>query len=254
MAKKSDLVVADHQVPDVTTMPTADLRRELARGLTLTAETLYRLGLVWQELERRGEDLSDLRHGMARTLPLIAAGLLAAEAVVAFAGRPVVLRALEGVPLDEQRRLAAGGPVRVIDPTEPGREIEMPLATMPAVAIRLAIDGGEIRTPDAQRLALQPHRRRRKGEDPGYRYRPRYDAETGTVAVGRMTVRLDDLLRELAAAAGPDRPPADIPEEYDVLRVRLSHEEFQRLQAVCRHSGLPDWEMARKALRAFGLI
>src|SRR6185312_4651239 len=98
---------------DLNRIPTPDLRAELARGLSLTADTLTRLGMVWQELERRGEDLADLRQGLAKTLPLIAAGRLAAEAVVAFAGRPSLLRALEGVPLERQRSLANGEPIQV---------------------------------------------------------------------------------------------------------------------------------------------
>src|SRR6516162_3956035 len=94
----------------LTAASTEELRAELARGLTMTAAVLTRLGAVWAELERRGEDLADLRQGLARTLPLIASGLLAAEAVVAFAGRPLVLRCLEGVALDQQRAMAAGEP------------------------------------------------------------------------------------------------------------------------------------------------
>jgi len=230
---------------------TEDLRDELARGLTLTAEVLTRLGAVWVELERRGEDLSDLRSGLARTLPLIAAGLLAAEAVVAFAGRPAVLRALEGVPLDQQHRLARGEPVAAIDPGNPARVVEVPLARLPAAAVRLALVDGALRTPDEQRLAFRPRPRPR--QEAAYRYRPRYDREAGTVTVGRMTVRVDDLLDALARR--PDPPPAlDEPDDYVTVKVRLSREEADRYFELCRRAELPDWEMARKALRAFGLI
>src|SRR5882724_9369466 len=58
------------------------LRRELSRALTVSAEHLIYLAQVWRELERRGEDLSDLRSGLGAYLPLIASGRLAAEAVV----------------------------------------------------------------------------------------------------------------------------------------------------------------------------
>jgi hypothetical protein len=239
---------------EVQTMTREELRAELARGLNLTAETLTRLGLIWQELERRGEDLSSLRQGIARTLPLIAAGRLAAETVVAFAGQAMLLRALEGVPLDEQRRLAAGGVIQVIDPTDPVAVQEMPLARLPAAAVRLVFGDGQVRPPDAQRLALRP-RRPRPQEPSGYRWQPRYDPETGMVTVGRMQVSLDDFLSAMAAAMGPDRPPAmDRPDDYLTEKVRLSKEEYDRLQEHCRRHELPPWEMIRKALRAFGLI
>lgn len=233
---------------------TADLRIELARGLTLTADTLYRLGMVWAELDRRGEDLSDLRHGLARTLPLIAAGRLAAEAVVSFAGRPALLRALEGVPLDRQRSLAAGEPVAVLDWTDKTSVQEMPLASLPSAAIRLVFGEGEVRSPDQQRMAMRP-RKRKNRDDTERHYQPHYDRKAGTLTIGRMTVTLDSLLRELSAAAGPDNSLLDAKaHEYVTTKVRLTEAESKRLIEAARRSGLPDWELIRKAMRAFGLI
>lgn len=241
-------------LPDLAEVATADLRAELARGLSLTAQTLMRLGMIWAELERRGEDLSDLKYGLARTLPLIASGRLAAEAVLAFANRPALLRALEGVPLVEQRAFAAGKNVAVIDPADPQAIQEMPLERLPAAAVRLVFSEGEVRPPQAQRLALRP-RRRASSAEATRRYQPRYDAATGQIQVGRMQIALADLLGELARAVGPDRPPAfDRPDDYLTVKTRLSHEEHERFQALCRRHELPDWEMIRKALRAFGLL
>ena len=110
-----------------------------------------------------GEDLSDLRHGIARTLPLIAAGRLAAEAVIAFAGRARILRALEGLDLSTQRRLADGEPVPVYLPglSEPQA---MPLARIPASAIGRVICDGLMRTPAEQQAAIRPLSRRKNGK------------------------------------------------------------------------------------------
>lgn len=251
-AKQTDIVIREMPA-DLTVVPTDTLRAELARGLTLTADTLMRLGLIWQELEKRGENLDDLRHGLARTLPLIAAGRLAAEAVVAFAGRPSVLRALEGVPLEQQRALARGEPLKVIDLANPGGTVEMPLAQLPAAAVRVVFGEGEVRTPEQQRLAFRPRRKKREEADER-RYRPRYDPQAGTVTVGRMTIQVADLLHELSAAAGPELPLIVHAEEYVTIKARLALEENQRLQDAAKRAGLPDWEMIRKALRAFGLI
>ena len=56
----------------------------------------------------------------------------------------------------------------------------------------------------------------------------------------------------------PDRPAVidedDPKSSYEVVRVRLTSEENERFLALCRRAELPEWEMARKALRAFGLI
>ena len=76
----SDLVPADiirsprlEIATRVHEMDTPTLRGELARALTVTAETLEYLAAIWRELERRGQDLSELRKGMGQYLPLIAA-------------------------------------------------------------------------------------------------------------------------------------------------------------------------------------
>lgn len=233
-----------------------ELRSELARCLGMTAEALTRAGVVWVELERRGEDLSDLRRGIARFIPLIASGRLAAESVVTFAGRKRVLLALEGLPLDRQRALAAGELIEVVAPEDLGRVERVPLSALPASRLPAVFADGELLSPAEQRVRLgRRHRRHQPSDDTARHYRPRFDRDAGTVTVGRMAVRHADLLAELSGAAGPDRPPAaDLPDAYKTVRVRLTDEEFARLQAAAKHAGLPDWEMGRKALRAFGLI
>jgi hypothetical protein len=250
-----DLIPASPQLLDgagkLSDVPTADLRAALARGLELTAETLTRLALIWGELERRGEDLRELRKGMARLLPLIAAGRLAAEAVVAFAGRPVILRALDGLPLAEQRHLAAGELVDVVDPTNPQEINRLPLTTLPALAISQVIFEGRIRSIQEQRMVLR-ERRKATVKAPRERVlRPRYDRATGQVKVGHVAFELTELLTELA---GPERAPIDVDEEYGNLRVRITKDELKKLAALAEKAQLPEWELVRKAMRAFGLI
>lgn len=241
-------------MPDLTKVSTEDLLTELARGLTLTADVLARLGEVWAELERRGQNLSHLRKGMAKFLPMIAARLLAPEAVVAFAGSRQTLRRLIGVDLDEQRALAAGKKMQVIDPARPDVVETLPLEEIPQRAVEILLVDGKIRTPAQQRLAIRPERRRQSPIKPVKRL-PHYDPKTGTVQIGQMKVELKDLMSELAAAAGPELPLAtDLPDEYLTIKVRLSKEEHGKLLELARKAGLPEWEMTRKALRAFGMI
>lgn len=89
-------------------LDTSALRAELAHALKLTANHLLYLAAVWSELERRGEDLSNLRVGFAGWLPAIAAGTVAPEVVVAFAGQPRKLRAIAKLPVAEQEKIARG--------------------------------------------------------------------------------------------------------------------------------------------------
>lgn len=90
---------------------TEELRAELAAALKLTADHLVRLALVWAELERRGEDLSALKNGIGKYLPMIASGAVLAETVVAFAGEPLMLSRAAKLPVDEQRKAIEAGTV-----------------------------------------------------------------------------------------------------------------------------------------------
>lgn len=250
-----DLILNPKPDLNLASASTADLRSELARGLTLQAQVLSRLGAIWVELERRGEDLSDLRSGLARMLPLIAAGALAAEAVVAFASRPAVLRAIEGLPLDRQRSLAAGEQVEVVMPDAPTQTERMPLASLPAASLRVVFADGEMLPPNAQRLRLR--QRRRSRPESSHTFRPRVDRAAGVVYVGRMAVPLAELLTALAADAGPDKPPtADDSDQYEyaTATAKLWTEEKAALKAHAKNLDLPERELVRKALRAYGLL
>jgi len=211
---------------------------------------------VWNELERRGEDLSDLRVGIARTLPLIAAGRLAAEAVVAFAGRPAHLRALEGLPLPDQRRLAAGDSIDVVMPDDERTVERMPIAQIPAARLRLILDE-KVLSPTEQRVRLGRLRRPKapREEQSERRYNVRVDRDVGLVYVGRMAVPLADVLTALGADAGPERMiHHDLPDEYKTAHVKLLPDEHAALTEQAARCNLPAWELIRKALRAFGLL
>lgn len=253
----SNAILTPEPDDDPVGWDTARLRQELANGLTLTAVVLTRLGRIWAELERRGEDLSDLRHGLARVLPLIASGLLAAEAVVAFAGRRAILRALEGLPLAEQRRLALGEPVEVALSIGSQKTERVPVASIPPQRLGCVFQDGQILSPAEQRVRMGRKKQPAKQpQEPERRYQPRYSRETGTVQVGRMTIHLADLLAELAAAAGPDRAPINEEDYQGIAQVptRLTRDELANLRQAAEKAGLPEWELIRKALRAFGLI
>src|SRR3712207_2892877 len=100
---------------DLERMTREELREELSRALALTVEGLRRAARVWGLLERMGEDLSDLRTGIAAYVPLIAAGTVLPEAVIAFAGNRTLLRKVAELPPAEQKRLATGGAVEVVE-------------------------------------------------------------------------------------------------------------------------------------------
>lgn len=246
--------------PDALSAATdAHLLAELASGLKQTADGLRRLAVVFAELERRGHDLGEFRAGVGRVLPLIASGRLAAEAVVAFAGRPAVWRTLLQLPLAEQQALAAGREVEIIDPSDPDRTVRVPLSRVPAAALAVVVGEGRIRSAAEQRESLRPRQARADEPAPERRYRPVFDRNAGVVVVGKMRVRLADLLACLASDR-PDKPPPSVDgtpaDEFAkmggvVARCRLWPAEEARLLEAAGGAGLPPSEMIRKAILAF---
>lgn len=145
-------------------MSVEELRDELARALTITADALMYLAGVWRELESRGEDLSDLATGIGAYLPLIASGKLAAQAVVAFIGRKTVLRMIATLPTEKQLALASGEHVAVV--TEKNGLLttkEMPVLAMPVSLALRVFEDGRIRSPEDQARFLGKHRGRTRG-------------------------------------------------------------------------------------------
>jgi hypothetical protein len=129
-------------------LDTPTLRSELSRILTLSADHLAYMAAIWQELEARGENLSELKTGLGVYLPLIAARKLDAEVVVKFAGNKTLINAMVSLPIDEQRRLAHGGTVAVID--EHGTTKNVPIIQLRGRQIKMVIDAGRIRPPEEQ--------------------------------------------------------------------------------------------------------
>jgi hypothetical protein len=181
----------------VSEMDTVTLRGELARALTVTAETLIYLAEVWRELERRGEDLRDLRAGMGRYIPLIAAGQLDATAVVQFAGRPALLRAMQTLPVDEQKKLATGDKLDVITIRPDGSTVEtrVQAAHLTGEQVRLAFGEVGLRPIEEQRNLIESAQiKRYRQRQPVHRnYRVRVDMERGTIQVGRMILTIKEV-------------------------------------------------------------
>lgn len=87
---------------------TPELKSELARLLGFTAENLVRLAIITAELEKRGEDLSELKIGLLPLLRQIALGKLHPQIVVMFAGEPMMLRDIGKLPLFQQQEIVDG--------------------------------------------------------------------------------------------------------------------------------------------------
>ena len=100
---------------EMTNISTQELKVHLSQSLEMTAKHLVYLGLVWKELERRGEDLSELKKGMAIYIPMIAYGKIDAHLVISYAGQKTLLSALSDLPESDQKKLVKNPKVTVVD-------------------------------------------------------------------------------------------------------------------------------------------
>lgn len=240
--------------PQLANLSTQLLREELARALTLSAQTLQRLAIIWQELERRGEDLSDLRTGLASYLPLIAAGQLDAEVVVRFAGNKTLLGSISRLPVSEQHRLATGGNVEILTFAEDGSEIVTPVPAhaLSATQARQIFADGWIRKPDEQRAVVV--QRKTRNSSPRLAGKPTkisVDRKSGSLKIGRMRINPGELFEALAEFY-PE--PDNNAEREKAMPVRLSEIEHRRLKTAAAESGQSAERLMRLALRHAGLI
>lgn len=247
-----DITIPPTTPPGIANLSTQALRAELARALTVSAQTLRHLAIVWRELESRGEDLSDLRTGLATYLPLIAAGQLDAEVVVRFAGSKTILQLVSRLPIDEQHRLATGGTVDVItvdgDGTPSTRAV--PAYALTAMQARLAFDDGRIRHPEEQRSILDSRRLRAlRPAAPGSRVQ--VDRKTGTLKLGRSRVKAGEVLaalRDLSPEMDGDL------ERGKTVVIQLTDDEHRRLKIRAAEADSTIQDIARLALRQLGAI
>lgn len=91
------------------------LKEKLAESLEFTAKHLTYMGMLWRELESRGEDLSHLKKGMSIYIPMIAYGKLDARIVINYAGQQTLLTALSDLDKESQLKLIENPVVEVFD-------------------------------------------------------------------------------------------------------------------------------------------
>ena len=136
----------------VKSMTIQDLKAELAKTLTVTAEYLMYVAAIWRELETRGEDLSELRQGMMSYIPLIATNQLDARLVVNYAGQKTLLSSMAKLPLKEQQKLAEKGSLDVVILGDDNQQLikEVKISDLTAAQVYQAIGDGKIKTPEQQ--------------------------------------------------------------------------------------------------------
>jgi hypothetical protein len=230
-------------------MPTEELVRELAGILGYTAEKLQRMAFIVAELESRGHRTTAIRNRhLMLQLRRIASGDLLPEVMAHFLGNRGIVTAMARLPLAEQKRLMDTGSVSVLIDGEM-RSVALPNLTRESIAIAFGDD--HVRTESEQRQAIRD-RRPKSSDEPTYRVRPVPDK--GGIKVGNSFATVEDVVPALASLNGKlavinvDDPTTE------TATVRLTADEKQKLRALEKSRGLPEWHLIREALKACGLI
>lgn len=250
----NEILPIGEKIPaEISALPTAELRAELAKSLQLSAEQLLRLALIWRELEQRGEDLSALRAGMGSYLAHIAAGRLHADAVVQFAGNTTLLRALTELPMPVQKQLVSSRTIPVLEIREDGSEhlVDAPAHALSVAQIRQAIGGGRLRDAAAQRAILVERITLRRVAPPPAHKSVRFDPINQQIIVGRTRIELSALLRALADVD----PLADASADPKKLAgIHLTESEHRAVRVAAAASDTTISDLVRGALRALRII
>lgn len=258
-------ILEPQQLPtpyELGAMSTQQLREKLAQSLTMTARHLQYLAILWAELEKRGEDLSDLRTGLAVYMPQIAAGRLDAEAVIRFAGQPTVLRSVAMLAVDEQRAIAQGKPVRVLTANAEGEyeAVELPAYTLTVAQARMVFDGDKIRSPQEQRAMLESARVRKTSRvKPGAANKVRYDPKTDVIRIGKVSATVGEITAALAEAARQREQKTasaiiGAEEELSPTPVLLSKTERAQIKIRAAEAGMTQQDYTRAMLTLTALL
>lgn len=239
-------------------LSTQALRAELAKSLTLSARHLAYLAMIWRELENRGEDMSDLRTGLAIYLPQIAAGHLDAEAVIRYAGQPSLLRNIATLPIEQQRRLVAGEAVPVLTVGANGeyQQAALPAHTLTPAQARMVFDAGKLRSVDEQRAMFEAQRVAAKRRTrPGPDGRVRYDPKTDQIRIGRSAAPVGEVVAAIVSQPRPETPAGLAATDMaSTAMIKMTEQEHRQLKIRAAESGLSVQEFARLLLIKFAAL
>jgi hypothetical protein len=188
---------------DLSSFTDEQLENTLVEGGGLTAKILWNMGRAWSELKRRGRDMSEFYLGkFTDWIESVAAGTVVPELVVALIGCQRILRRVAELPPDEQRRIAKGGGIPVVEKRDGNYDTRMlPLS---AIIIRNDIvkqvfgDRG-LRTETAQKAYLMEVRPAPNIGRPVRRGKTLVDRRLGIVKIDNKTDTIENVIAALKA-------------------------------------------------------
>jgi hypothetical protein len=107
-------VAVESQAKELDTLSTQELKDAFLESMRVAGTHLIRMAAIVRLLEKRGEDLSDLRYGLLGYIRKIACGQLLPEVVVKFQGAPLLLNRISSLPIPDQEKVVKTETFRVV--------------------------------------------------------------------------------------------------------------------------------------------
>lgn len=196
--------LADYYTEDrIAGMSGDDLAALIEKMVRATAEMIVVWSRIYRVEKARGNDIGPIlrRLNYGSYLPLVASGTVLAEVVAAFQQKPTHLRLVAGLPIDDQRRIAAGEPVKLVVMQDGKFTHRMiPVADLTADQIEQVIVGRGLSTESEQIAALSAPPPQYKPGKPVKLGKCKADPRQRLVWVGQSMAPADEMLTVMRSA------------------------------------------------------
>ena len=168
------------------------------------------MAAIWNELNKRGVDLSGLRGGLLDYIPLVANNQIDPQLVIEFAGNRTLLAALSRVPMDKQKQISETKKVEFVTIDENKKKTVKELDLRSARAQELyQVFGGDTGIRDADQQYLLLVNRRPQAANPAKPKRQTLRKITITdnheyLEFGNTKIRAESVIETLSNAYGVD--------------------------------------------------
>lgn len=187
-------------------LSTEQLKRSFFESLDITVRHFQHMAEIWCELERRGENMQDLRHGIAVYIEMIAHQRLDANLAVKYLGQKVLLNAVSRLPIDQQQRLIEAETVDVA--TIENGELATKTMKLSKLQVRdiytVFSDSGIRPIGEQQKILIKRAARTPAKTGPRRARRITVDPERQVLEVGGSAANLDRVLQVLGEYYGVD--------------------------------------------------
>lgn len=164
--------IENNKQTELSIMSIEQLKRELEKGLIITAKSLYYLAYIWKELEYRGENLDSLRAGLFEYLPLIAENRISPETVIKYAGQKILLNAISKLSPNLQEKILSNDSVDILVMNENYETSikKIPLSNLSSLQVYQVFSEENLRTENEQKLLLRRSRVNKTRSNSSHKY------------------------------------------------------------------------------------